>query len=127
MTVAVLRNNKPLESLEMQRFSPLETGATAASLRYVPKDGWKAGRYTFIVRLETPTFTVKAANEFGLGPASAATSTVTPPATPAAPSGGAASPGSAGASSGSAAATCPHRDHGRRATHAVCPPHACGA
>ena len=63
LNVEVLRNNKTLETLEMQRFSPLEAGNTAASLRYVPKDGWKPGKYTFIVRLEAPEFSVKASNE----------------------------------------------------------------
>ena len=62
LVVDVLRNKKLLENIEIQKFAPLETGSTAASLRYVPKDGWKSGRYTFVVRLEAPEFTVKASN-----------------------------------------------------------------
>ena len=63
MVLEVQRNAKPLESLEMQKFAPLELGPTSASVRYLPKDGWKPGRYTFVVRLESPEFTVKAASE----------------------------------------------------------------
>lgn len=63
LVVEVLRSGKQLETVEMQKFSPLELGPTSASVRYVPKDGWKPGRYTFVARLEAPEFTVKAASE----------------------------------------------------------------
>lgn len=63
LVLEVLRNANKLETVEMQKFAPLELGPTSASVRYVPKDGWKPGRYTFVARLEAPEFTVKAASE----------------------------------------------------------------
>jgi hypothetical protein len=63
VTLDVQRDDRPFETLLLQRFAPLPVGESIATLRYVSKDGWKPGRYTFIARFETPDFSVKAATE----------------------------------------------------------------
>lgn len=51
ISMEVRRNTKTVETVEVQRFQVLSTGAGALATRYVPRQGWLDGKYEFRFRL----------------------------------------------------------------------------
>lgn len=62
ISLMVRREGKQIDDIPVQQFQTLAKGAGSVATRYVPRDGWKDGKYEFRFRLSAEGVTVAAAD-----------------------------------------------------------------
>lgn len=63
ISLEVRRDGKKIDDFVVQQFQTLAKGSGAVSTRYVPRDGWKSGKYEFRLHLAAESVSIVAATK----------------------------------------------------------------